>query len=282
MRPKVYIAGPISKGNHDHNFRLFTEAHHMLAEAGAAVLNPGLTMKLPCHEDISHDEWMAMCLPWVQEADFLIRLPGHSVGADDEVRHALKHNVRVFIDREDIPGDLMHLAQWHGNWEGPPNGDSCEREPWDREPGEYLVHWFHRELLNPAACLRFFCNQLKEGCLEKLLAKQGTQDQSCDQTGTCASGVDTLMQILAERGKVYGEPKQNHEGIAMMWAPMLEPHWQDIRDQKPLPPHVVALLMVLLKVDRMRITWHQDNYDDARNYLGFAEKWQKESKGGDA
>lgn len=85
---------------------------------------------------------------------------------------------------------------------------------------------------------------------------------------------DHLAAIRAERGKVYGEPRANHQGIAMMWAPMLEPHWQAIKDQKPLPEHVVALLMALLKIDRMRLTFHADNYDDCANYLGFARQWQ--------
>lgn len=81
-------------------------------------------------------------------------------------------------------------------------------------------------------------------------------------------------KIREERQKVYGDPKENHTGIAMIWAPQLQPHWEAIRDMKPLPPHVVALLMVGLKYDRMRLAFHDDNYVDLRNYLRFAEDWQ--------
>lgn len=87
---------------------------------------------------------------------------------------------------------------------------------------------------------------------------------------------DHLDDIVRERGKVYGPPKENHEGIAMMWAPLLQPHAELIAQQKPLPPHVVAQLMVALKLNRMRLVHKQDNFDDLRNYLTFAEKWQKE------
>ena len=87
---------------------------------------------------------------------------------------------------------------------------------------------------------------------------------------------DKLAAIRAERHKVYGDPKENHIGIAQIWAPLLQPHAAAVAAGAPLPPHVVALMMVGLKLDRMRITYHQDNYDDLRNYLLFAEQWQRE------
>lgn len=87
---------------------------------------------------------------------------------------------------------------------------------------------------------------------------------------------DRLAAIKAERQKVYGEPKENHAGIAQMWAPLLQPHADRIKSGEPIPTHVVALLMVALKLDRMRLAFSQDNYDDLRNYLSFAEEWQKE------
>jgi len=85
-----------------------------------------------------------------------------------------------------------------------------------------------------------------------------------------------LDAIILERGKVYGPPRENHEGIAQMWAPMLRPWAAAIQRGEPLPPHVVALLMALLKIDRMRLVYHPDNYPDAANYLRFAEEWQKD------
>lgn len=92
---------------------------------------------------------------------------------------------------------------------------------------------------------------------------------------------DHLNKIKAERQKVYGDPKENHEGIAQMWASILQPHWEAIRDQKPVPPHVVALLMSLLKINRMRLKFHEDNYVDVAVYLlEFAQDWQREHDGG--
>lgn len=81
--------------------------------------------------------------------------------------------------------------------------------------------------------------------------------------------------IKAERRKVYGEPLDNHRGIAQMWAPLLQPHAVAITNGDPIPAWTVALLMAALKLDRMRLVYHADNYTDAAVYLGFAEEWQK-------
>lgn len=85
-----------------------------------------------------------------------------------------------------------------------------------------------------------------------------------------------LNELKASRQEVYGEPIENHTGIAQMWACLLQPHWECVKRMEPLPPHVVALMMTALKLNRMRRRFKQDNYDDLRVYLGFAEEWQKE------
>lgn len=83
--------------------------------------------------------------------------------------------------------------------------------------------------------------------------------------------------VRAERGSIYGDPFLNHKGIAMMWASLLAPWWESIRDYKPLPPHVVALLFAALKLNRMRLRFHEDNYVDLHNYANsFAREWQRQ------
>jgi hypothetical protein len=105
-------------------------------------------------------------------------------------------------------------------------------------------------------------------------------DESGNQIGVVGPRPDRLAEIMVERRKVYGEPRENHQGIAMMWAPLLQPWWERIKDQKPIPEHVVALLMAALKLDRMRLVHHKDNYDDCKNYLDFAEEWQRDGPAG--
>lgn len=86
----------------------------------------------------------------------------------------------------------------------------------------------------------------------------------------------SLRAIQAERQKVYGDPLENHRGIAMAWSGLLQPHWEAIRDGRPIPAWCVALLMGTLKINRMRRIYKEDNYDDLRNYLQFAQEWQRD------
>jgi len=82
-------------------------------------------------------------------------------------------------------------------------------------------------------------------------------------------------EIAAERQKVYGDPKINHDGIAQAWAGLLQPFALHIAEMKPIPPHLVALMMAALKMNRMRMIFHDDNFDDLNVYMAFARAWQK-------
>ena len=101
-RPRVYISGPITKGDRRANFQQAADAHKTLMLAGFAVLNPMLTMRLPGAFVIPHDTWIANDLPWVAVADAILRLPGRSKGADIECEHALIHGIPVFHELRDL------------------------------------------------------------------------------------------------------------------------------------------------------------------------------------
>lgn len=119
MRLKVYIAGPISKGDLATNVNQGTAAFIALAKAGFAPWCPHWSVyakqcgqgqfhededESACHavgtregnHEMSHADWMGIDLPWVGVADAVLRLPGESTGADMEVAHARKVGVPVF------------------------------------------------------------------------------------------------------------------------------------------------------------------------------------------
>jgi len=96
LRPRVYVSGPITKGDRRANFKQAADAQKALMAAGFAVLNPMLSMRLPGVFAIPHDTWIANDLPWVALADAVLRLPGESLGADIECEHALIHGVPIF------------------------------------------------------------------------------------------------------------------------------------------------------------------------------------------
>ena len=86
-------------------------------------------------------------------------------------------------------------------------------------------------------------------------------------------------RLSVDRRKVYGDPKVNHDGIAMAWAGVLQPWARQIAMMQPVPAHVVALCMVGVKTNRQRMVFHKDNRDDANVYQAFASVWQSEYRG---
>ena len=102
MRTKVYLSGPITLGDREHNFQQACDAHKRLMAAGFAVMNPILTMQIPDCWDIPHDEWIAADLPWVAAADVVMRLPGESTGADEECEFAGIAGVPVYTDIDQL------------------------------------------------------------------------------------------------------------------------------------------------------------------------------------
>lgn len=83
-------------------------------------------------------------------------------------------------------------------------------------------------------------------------------------------------QIMVERGKVYGDPVENHEFIAKQITGLLSPWVHRIAANLPLPPHVIALILCALKMSRQRRVFHEDNYDDMSVYQRFARTWHRE------
>lgn len=118
--PRVYIAGPISKGDLAENIDKASDAYFELQKYGFAPLCPhwscygaGATNisqggKLSvwakaraCHT-IAHHEWVDIDLSWVEASNAVLRLPGDSVGADREVVHAVSLGIPVFHSIPDL------------------------------------------------------------------------------------------------------------------------------------------------------------------------------------
>lgn len=121
-RVRVYIAGPISKGNLADNVNQATAAFVKLAQHGFAPLCPHWSVYAkPCrlldgmcegtvecigttagNDVMTHGDWMGVDLPWVECAKAVLRLPGESTGADLECEHARQHRIPVFNSFDDL------------------------------------------------------------------------------------------------------------------------------------------------------------------------------------
>jgi hypothetical protein len=117
-KKRVYIAGPISKGDLEHNIKQSDEAFKTLTKAGFAPMNPmwscfsGSVQRRAnpvTNEpqiiavgtqtgglDLKHADWLGADLAWVEVSDAVLRLPGESTGADMETAHAKKKGIPVF------------------------------------------------------------------------------------------------------------------------------------------------------------------------------------------
>lgn len=101
LRPLIYIAGPMSLGSMADNIRQAWEAAEKLRDAGFSPIVPHDSFfNLITGKRRSHAEWLDIDKPMVLASDALLRLPGKSDGADQEVEWARENGVDVFYSVE--------------------------------------------------------------------------------------------------------------------------------------------------------------------------------------
>ena len=117
-KKRIYIAGPISKGDLLGNVNQATAAFTELMKSGFAPFCPHWSVYAkPARRNtlghvlctatadgngLPHDAWLGVDVPWVRVADALLRLPGESKGADQEVTEAKRLGIPVFYSVADV------------------------------------------------------------------------------------------------------------------------------------------------------------------------------------
>lgn len=123
-RKRVYIAGPLSRGDLKRNIEQATRAFKQLVAAGFAawcphwsafsggcIGNGSLGGELPgnywayasaCGVGLTHQEWLEVDIAWLATADAVLRLPGESVGADAETAEAERLGIPVYTSVNDV------------------------------------------------------------------------------------------------------------------------------------------------------------------------------------
>jgi hypothetical protein len=102
MRTRVYIAGPMSKGCRIDNLARGLWHFKKLAECGYAPLCPQLTFFAEPFIPLDHDAWLEIDLPWVRQADCVLRLWGESKGADQECQVAEECGIPIFRELDTL------------------------------------------------------------------------------------------------------------------------------------------------------------------------------------
>lgn len=105
MRKRVYVAGPISKGNLQENIDKAARAGVSLLTSGFAVYIPHLSALIEPDALVGtprYEEWLENDFAWIEKSDAVLRLDGESAGADREVAYARDRGVLTFYSVDDI------------------------------------------------------------------------------------------------------------------------------------------------------------------------------------
>jgi len=101
-KKRIYIASPYTFGDTGMNVRNQILTGHKLMKLGFFPYIPELYHFVHMICPLTYDEVMDLDLAWLECCDCVLRLPGKSKGADIEVEHALKNNIKVFYSIDEI------------------------------------------------------------------------------------------------------------------------------------------------------------------------------------
>jgi hypothetical protein len=109
-KPLVYIAGPYSSGDPVHNTHYAVRcATNLLRDGRVTPFVPHLTLLWHAITPLPYELWCAYDLEILARCDAVLRLPGPSDGADEEVFAAHRLDLPVFEDEQAL---LTWADQW--------------------------------------------------------------------------------------------------------------------------------------------------------------------------
>ena len=91
----IYIAGPY-RSDPVGNTRKAIDAWKVLKDAGYTSHVPHLSFQIDLIYPQTPEFWLDYDLVILEKCDLLLRVPGFSLGADDEVRFCEAHDIPVF------------------------------------------------------------------------------------------------------------------------------------------------------------------------------------------
>lgn len=91
----VYISSPYTLGDVAKNVKVQMDAAHRIMDLGHCPIWPLASHFLHIDRARPVRDWMEVDIELVKRSDVVLRLPGESAGADEEVMEALKADVPV-------------------------------------------------------------------------------------------------------------------------------------------------------------------------------------------
>jgi hypothetical protein len=102
LNKKIFIASPYSIGNQEGNVLVSMRAANRILEEGLIPFVPLLSHYWHIQFPKEYEEWCRYDLEWLKSCDALLRLPGVSKGADNEVFTARELGIPVFVSMEEL------------------------------------------------------------------------------------------------------------------------------------------------------------------------------------
>jgi len=93
---RIYVASPFTIGDPSVNVRRQIDAGEELINAGFYPYLPLLAHYQNMIHPHNEETWRRLDMAWVETCDALLRLPGESKGADEEVLLALELGMPVY------------------------------------------------------------------------------------------------------------------------------------------------------------------------------------------
>lgn len=97
-KPRIYLAGPYSKGDVVKNIQKAVTMADIIAERGGIPFVPHLMAFWHLAYPRPYEFWLEQGLAWVGACQAVYRLPGESPGADREVEEAKRLGIPVYTD----------------------------------------------------------------------------------------------------------------------------------------------------------------------------------------
>lgn len=101
-RTRVYVTGPLSKGDVALNVRAAVITGSHLMDRGYAPYIPHLSHFIHMLAPKPYEEWMRLDKEWLLLCHVMIRLPGQSDGADRECQWAADAGIPIFTRLDDL------------------------------------------------------------------------------------------------------------------------------------------------------------------------------------
>ena len=102
----IYIASPYSIGDIAANVARQMEVAHLIMDAGHCPIVPLMSHYLHIYRRRPYQEWLNCDLALIPKVDLVVRLPGESKGADQEVALAESLNIPVVFGLVELLNDL--------------------------------------------------------------------------------------------------------------------------------------------------------------------------------